>query len=679
MSYLNVTSFNKQRREIKEKFTAAAIVDMGDVELASLQNALGMGTEWGVWEVPKEYMPDGQMQGRNCRVCEILRRLAEVEGDVAQQKKACLEIIRYGVARSLVPAAKNLPKPSTIVTEVHILTRIARDILTTNPSKSFSWGLATQQDFLHKSNSVANVVRTLQIFKSRGIISDSLVGAPVVEGSESERDRYGEDDWNNTVENDKAWQPLPDRFVSECGWRSLHIIRELGPTLLDAVETALALPVAQRQDGNKLHRRREQLATATFRDAIIKNWDWRGLGGKPLDCLGYDLNIKSTALRVIGGATKLPFMEWPPETFSDAWSLLALLQGANLFPVCMASGPRASEVSSFTQDCLVEALAVGNRIMAKTYKLVGDAGGRDRDFAAPEAVVAALLLQIRLAKIVKARAGVEGDHLWIHIRSFGRGRMGEKQIQLSQFMDHYAVKLGVKKFLLPEAPKLHIHRFRKTLARIVALSLVNSPTILMDCFGHEDPNMTIRRYILSDKQIARDVLVVQRELIVLMAVDVISDSENLGGAVSEQLRKRKADYLQFLGKSEFEPQDAYEFAKRETFDGRSWIMVSPGIYCTLPQGEGGLCAKGQSGTNPAYCHSGCPFQLLTAYNKTKADDAVLEILKNLARAIEQDELMLVSQWAGQLKNWLHRWSDIEKKWQTHPLVQKYGGTNGEKL
>ena len=666
-------AFDDLRDGLSGKMNPNKIRTMSDFDLLSLQRALGMGGVWGVWEVPKEFMADGQLQGRSYRVCDVVKILSEVESDPVRMKVACTEIVRYGVARSLVPGVRRLPKPSTIATEMKVLTRIATDILKNNAEKIFSWDLASHHEFSKRGSSGANVGRTLALYRSRGIISSSPNDAPSATGCEPERDRFGEEAIDGKLDDKKNWQPLPDQFASECGWRSMHIIRVVGPTLLDAIESALAAPLVRRKNVEDLHPRRQQLAAAAIRDTIIKEWQWKSLSGEPLRSLGYDIYMKSTALRVIGDSVKLPFIEWPPKTFSDAWSMMAPLQGANLFPVCMASGPRASEVSSFTMNCLVEAEAVGSRIQGKTYKLVADVEGRDKDFAAPEVVVAALLLQIRLAKIVKKRGGVEGDHLWVHIRTLGRGRMGEKQLQLSTFLNYYSRKLGLGSLLLPEAPKLHVHRFRKTLARIVALSLVNSPTILMDCFGHEDPDMTIRSYILSDKQISRDVLVIQRELVVLMAVDVINESDKLGGAVGEQLRRRKSDYLQLLGKSEFEPQDAYEFAKRETFDGRSWMMVAPGIYCTLPEGQGGLCAKGQEGTNPAYCQSGCPFQLLTEYNKIKADDAVAEILKNLAKALQEDEPMLVSQWAGQLKNWLHRWPEIKEKWQAHPLCQQYGG------
>lgn len=129
--------------------------------------------------------------------------------------------------------------------------------------------------------------------------------------------------------------------------------------------------------------------------------------------------------------------------------------------------------------------------------------------------------------------------------------------------------------------------------------------------------------------------------------------------------------MKLLGKSEFEPQDAYEFAARETFDGRSWMMVSPGIYCTLPTGNGGLCSKGQGETNPAYCQSGCPFQLLTGAHKEACYEAVAEIVLNLERAIADDEVMMIGLWAGQLKNWLHRWPEVAQQWRLHPLVEAY--------
>ncbi|WP_411563653.1 hypothetical protein [Pseudomonas shirazensis] len=670
MSGVNSALYESNRDALHEVFQHASLMTMNDHELLTMQHRLGIAGEWGVWEVPKEFLPEGQLQNASQRRCTAEQVV--LGNDIApdSERQAWAEIVRYGIARSLVPGARGLPKPSTVIAELKLLVRVAKKIVLLPYDAGSFWDKVPENEFSECGYVASVVANNLRRFKDRGFIRDCAREDPKVVGVAPERDRLDEE-VHDSVDQGESWQPFSDSFASECGWRSIHIIKVLGPTLLGALERALEVPVKRREDGKSLHPRNQQIASAKARDAVISNWPWQTPEGEALDELGFELNVKSTRARGMLVGQQLPILDWPPKTFSDAWSLLAVLQGAHLFPICLASGPRSSEVCGLTEACLVEAPTVGKRIAGKTYKLVSDRSGRDRDFAAPDIVVMAILQQNRLARLVKRRSGVEGDHLWVHVRTFGRGRMGEQHNLLSRFLDDYVTKIKLRGFLGGPS-RAHIHRFRKTLARIVALSMVNSPIILMDCFGHEDPDMTLRSYILSDKEIARDVLEVQRELVILMAVDAIHDSENLGGAVGEQLRKKKKDHLELLGKLEFEPQDAYEFAKRETFDGRSWLMVSPGVYCTLPSGDGGLCAKGQSGTNPAYCQGGCPFQLLTWDHKVICNDAIAEIVANLERAVMEDEPMLVSQWSGQLKNWLNRWPDIKLTWRSHPVVEKYG-------
>jgi len=640
---------------------------MCNAELMSMQQRLGMGREWGVWEFPSSSMPDGQLQHRSRLFIEMKSLCTNIEVSRERVDLAWAEILRYGIVRSAVSGLRCVAKPSTVGSEMGLLIILARKILSMPFVEGRFWSLLVEDDVRKVSVVGKSLVKTLRNYYQRGFLPDAPLISPAVEGTNRERDRYGEEDEPEHIKVGKQWQPFPDKFTSECGWRSLKIIKDLGPTLLSALESALNEENCARLEATP--NGELQVKGSYIRDQVIRNWNWTTHGDIPLHDLGFELEIKS--------ASKLSFdknfvLEWPPNTFADAWRLLPILQGAHLFPVCLASGPRASEVAGFNVDCLVELIGKEyGRVSGKTFKLVDNYGGRERDFAAPEIVVKAIQQQVRLSQLVKARGGVLGSHLWVHLTDNGESVMGSKHKTLSSFMDNYCKKLNLKSYLSAEAPSVHLHRFRKTLARVVALSLVNSPTILMDCFGHEDPEMTLHSYILSDKNIAREVLVVQRELVVMMAVEIIKDSDGLGGAVSEQLRQRKKQYLQLLGKSEFEPQDAYEFARRETFDGRSWMMVAPGIYCTLPTGEGGPCSKGQSGTNPAYCQGGCPFQLLTTYNKVKTEDAVKEILKNLQKAVDEEEPMLIAQWSGQLRNWLFRWADIAEKWRHNPLVMLY--------
>jgi hypothetical protein len=140
-----------------------------------------------------------------------------------------------------------------------------------------------------------------------------------------------------------------------------------------------------------------------------------------------------------------------------------------------------------------------------------------------------------------------------------------------------------------------------------------------------------------------------------------------------KLRPQRADdYLKRIGKSKFEPQDAYEFARRETFDGRSWMMIAPGVLCTAPHDVTQVstpCAAGQGRHNPANCKTDCDWQLLLkGYYVTQAEDSVDYALKNLQRAIDVEDEAGVAFWSAQAKTWLYRHEEVLEKWKDHPLV-----------
>jgi integrase len=658
--------------KLASNLTGCDFVRMDKDELMSIQLRLGVGDKWGIWEYPSSAMPDGPLQHQSRRIIEIKNIIPNEGVESAIIDRAWTEMLRYGVVRSLMIGVRTVAKPTTIATEMKVLARFVRKIVSMPLTDGKFWSLLTEEEMAGASRTGRALVKTFQLFFLRGLLPDAPLSKPRLEGAKSERDRRGEGDDSEAVDDAIKYQPFPDVFTSECGWRSAKIITELGPTLLTAIESAFAIVPPKQVHGKSWQRRKQQDSNMKVWDAAIQQWNWMASNGEPLLDLGFDIELPLKSVCGIARNQKRPAFEWPPSSFDDAWNMLSLLQGAHLFPVCLASGPRASEVTSLNINCLGDVDdGVLGRAIGKTFKFADGYGGRDREFLAPELVVLAITQQVRLCELVKLRGGASGDHLWVRLGASCHSEMGEKHLTLTSFFRAYCFKLKLFNLLTPEAPTIHLHRFRKTLARVVALSLVNSPIILMDCFGHEDPAMTIRSYILSDKQIARDVLEIQRELVVMMAVDIIKNSDELGGAVGEQLRRRKHQYLELLGKSEFEPQDAYEFARRETFDGRTWMMVAPGVFCTLPTGEGGPCSKAQGGTNPAYCQSGCPFQLLTTYNKIKTEDAVAEILKNLQRAVDDEEPMLIAQWSGQLKNWLFRWEEIAEKWRDHPLVKLY--------
>lgn len=302
-------------------------------------------------------------------------------------------------------------------------------------------------------------------------------------------------------------------------------------------------------------------------------------------------------------------------------------------------------------------------------------GGRKRDWPAPPIVVQAIRQQIRLARIFKMRANQEkpeslGDHIWVQTRN-NAVQLGGPMSDFNGSLDVLVKRFGLQHLLGEENPSLHVHRFRKTLARIVALSLTNAQMILMDCFGHDDPEMTLHRYILSDPTILADVQNVQRELVVLMAKDALENAETLGGAMGIRVRSARSEFLRVHRKSELDPKDILELAEMLTLGGRDWVIVMPGVICTLPVGFTGPCAARQGGRNPANCQSGCNHQLLLDYHKTECDEMVSYILEQLQVASDQ-ESVTVPMWESQLRNWLYRWRQVYEKWASHPLVKLHG-------
>lgn len=80
------------------------------------------------------------------------------------------------------------------------------------------------------------------------------------------------------------------------------------------------------------------------------------------------------------------------------------------------------------------------------------------------------------------------------------------------------------------------NRFRKTIARIVALSLAHAPKILMDIFGHESIEMTMN-YILADPQVRVEVQEIRRQIVIMMAEKAIRNADSNGGKATISLRQ----------------------------------------------------------------------------------------------------------------------------------------------
>ncbi len=321
-------------------------------------------------------------------------------------------------------------------------------------------------------------------------------------------------------------------------------------------------------------------------------------------------------------------------------------------------------------DCLVPAADGNFKYKNQTFKMTGLNGGKEVDAVVPELITQAIQQQARLARLTGEKKGHAGEFLWV-----GFAKKTVKLRNLNKLLNTYVEVLGLRELLDPKNPSCHEHRFRKTVAYLVATTLTNAIMVVKDCFGHKDDMMSLVSYILSDPAIAREVIQVQKELTILMARDAVLDLDNLAGPGAAGIKERARDYLTRIGKSKFEPQDAHEFARVETFDGRAWMLVGPGILCTAPHGMTQVstpCAIGQNRHNPSRCKTGCDWQvLLTGYFMTQADDSIQYAIDHLQRAVESEDEAMTVFWQGQLNTWLWRYEKVTEKWQDHPLVTRF--------
>jgi len=301
-------------------------------------------------------------------------------------------------------------------------------------------------------------------------------------------------------------------------------------------------------------------------------------------------------------------------------------------------------------------------------------GGAEKEVPIPTAVQFAARQQERLARYSKSIGLVDGDHLWVSTTNLPGTALTDA---------NHLLKVFVRTFQLDDlldGSSIHMHRFRKSLARVCALALVHAPKVLMDVFGHRDEQMTVIRYILSDVNLLSDVQETVRELVVLKGVDAVKRVDQLQGAAAGRLRERIHQHAKRLGSRALEPKNLMEFVRAMTEDGGGWAVVGPGIVCTNFT-RGGLCNRGQGAANPDYCHPKCDNQLVfpdyepdgsnVASAVTNAIRSIEFMLERLEEADAVGESMLVAQFRGQIKALLGRWEQVDMHFRTHPTLNRY--------
>lgn len=495
---------------------------------------------------------------------------------------------------------------------------------------------------------------------------------------------------NDAPTKRKPHLPLPDAYVAELGSRGLWLIHDLAPNLFRL--GAQLVEIWEKTE-------KPHLAPDTVRDSrgdatreLLATFEWRDQHGNHIGRPPFPLNLPK--VHGFGDVAENSDDEgeqrWPPRNYRDFMGLLGVVQGAHLCVGLLSMGPRRSEILGLERTCVV--YAVDGRAYAdgRTFKLVERHEGETRDWQLPHVAVDAFEQQVRLVILAeklnslspkRSRQGKKGAakiHMWGRISASSGSNATVRLGDVNPALLSYARALNMD--IAPGGQNLRSHRFRKTLARLVALALTQAPRLLMQVFGHKSIEMTLY-YILTDKDLRAEIETVSRELRVMRAKEVVetmveadtAGAENpggYGGPAATTIRHAievKRQQLHRQGK-EWELASATELAELLTLQGKAWEQVRAGVICTKFAGEAGPCNKSKGRPEPSKCQSHCTHRLEESFLREDLDGAIHDCVKAYEQAITDEESLTAAHWAAQVRAHVPRFNDLMKKWMAHPTV-----------
>lgn len=480
--------------------------------------------------------------------------------------------------------------------------------------------------------------------------------------------------------------PLPDDYVSQMGQRSIWLIESLAPNLLLLAQEIRRIWEATANGRSPRvveYSRRPKVAK------LFERWDWRDANGLPISKPPFDIHLSKNGSK---GQSLSTTAVWPPRNFAEFLGLLANVQLAHLFVVCMSTGARKSETLDLKRTCLEYAKDGLPYASGRTFKLVQRHDGELRDWVLPDLAVTAIEQQCQLVRIVerigpqkpgptgKAR-DTEPLHLWAQISTAGNHDRDLPLLYLDKALRSYARALGMDE--RPSGQWLRPHRFRKTVARLAALALTQAPKVLMNVFGHKSIEMTLY-YILTDKTLQAEIEQVGRELRVMRAVEAVEAfvaTENAGDTgvklggyggpaalTIDRAVKVQRERVHHRGE-QWGVDSVRELAEVLTLQGKSWEIVREGVVCTKFAGsESGPCNKSRGRPEPSKCQTNCSHRLEEAFLRDDVDAAMRSSVSEYEAALTANDELMQAMWAGQICAHVGRFDDLRDKWMTHPMV-----------
>ena len=145
-----------------------------------------------------------------------------------------------------------------------------------------------------------------------------------------------------------AFQPLPDKFVAEAGWRLAWASKNLGPNILELgrlITTVYRnIPYSNVDMSERMvkHWRKREV------EQLLRDFLWRTPDGEIIESLPFDLQIVGT------GSHDSSEPCWPPRLWTHFIQVFKLVQTANMFIFFLSAGSRVSEALSLKPGCVIQ-------------------------------------------------------------------------------------------------------------------------------------------------------------------------------------------------------------------------------------------------------------------------------------------------------------------------------------
>lgn len=684
-------------------------------ELAQVQAALHHGSVYGFWQTPRVWLTKRQAIDASMNI-DLWRRLEDhvlgrlqdgerTHPDLAHWlNQAVLTMTRL----LLLLRCAELPgrvrssclAPSTVIqyASSYLLKclsialvnglRSRDESITTSQGERRLFGLLTAQQTLEGDDGsywesfVPSLQDRLRRWSEAGCWSDVFAtqGASAIEDLKAGKSRN-----NHPDHEPEEYKPLPDDYAALLAKRSLWLMREIGPNLVRlAPEFASMYTMTARQvQASSLARKSLATTRSKYASRMVRSFTWLDSTGKPLTRIPFRLALTGSSGE----------HGWLPQTQRGFFDLMAHVQTAHQVIVGLTMGPRESELLDMTRGCVVERIKDGERchyVDSRTFKTVASHEGEEREWPVvvqvKQAVESQERLMTQLDEINKADdpSHQPDAHLWG--RFYLKGKSDEAFVYTNIWLRHYADALGMD--TAPGGQNFSSHRLRKTLARIVALALVDSPMVLYEIFGHRDIEMTLH-YILANKDLRLEVEAIAREINVMRAaevVEVMAQAElrrlagqslpgdlhgGCSGGAAEPIDAHVREEVRKVHErgEEWGVEDAIELGRLFTNAGKQWMLVRKGVICTKSPGASGPCSlKSRGRPEPSKCSSECSHRLEREFLRDDVRGILDTAIKAYEQALADDERGVAAYWGGQIRINVRRFPDIEQEYMRVPSV-----------